>query len=86
MGYDEVRKYAELYALQDLFDTQQRKAIDLVAGSSSLIASNFDPTKADKGDLTRFRQELMLLRANLYVTEQLGRTLLEAYRKSQAGK
>jgi len=86
MPYEEVKKYSELYALQALFDTQQRKAIDLVAASSALMAGNMDPTKASKEDLSRFRQELMLLRANLFVTDQLGQQLLEAYRKFQPGK
>jgi hypothetical protein len=86
MSYEEVRKYSELYALQALFDTQQRKAIDLVAASTALLAGNVDPTTASKEDLSRFRQELMLLRANLYVTDQLGQQLLEAYRKFQSGK
>jgi len=86
MPYEEVKKYSELYGLQALFDTQQRKAIDLVAASTALMVGNVDPTKAGKEDLTRLRQELMLLRANLYVTDQLGQQLLEAYRKFQSGK
>jgi hypothetical protein len=86
MSYEEVKRYSELYAFQALFDAQQRKAIDLVAASTAMIAGNVDPTKADKGDLVRFRQELMALRANVYVTDQLGQQLLEAYRKFQPGK
>jgi len=86
MPYEEVKKYSELYALRALFDVQQRKAIDLVAASTALIAGNMDPTTAGKEDLARFRQELMLLRANVFVTDQLGQQLLEAYRKFQSGK
>jgi hypothetical protein len=81
MEYDEVRKYSELYTFQELFDTQQRKAIDMVAVSSAFIAPSFDPTTANKQDVAKFRDQLMQLQANLMVTEQLGQQLLEAYRK-----
>ena len=86
MDYDEVRKYSELYSLQELFDTQQRKAVDMVAAGSGLIASSFDPATANKQDLAKFREQAMMLGANLMVTEQLGTQLLEAYRKFQPGK
>jgi len=80
MTYDEVRGYAELYALQELFSTQQRKAVDLVT-SSIAIMSGGDPTKAPKDDLARFRQQLLLLKSNIDVTNQLGQQLIAAYRK-----
>jgi hypothetical protein len=85
MDYDEVRKYSELYTFQELFDTQQRKAIDMVAVSSALIAPSFDPSTANKQDVAKFREQLMALQASLMVTEQLGTQLLEAYRKFQPG-
>ncbi len=44
MSYDDVKEYAELYRMQELFDTQQRKAIDLVGESIALISGAFDPT------------------------------------------
>jgi len=86
MDYDEVRKYSELYSFQEFFDVQQRKAVDLVAASSVLIAPSFDPTTANKQDLAKFRENLMMLQASLMITDQLGRQLLEAYRKFQPGK
>jgi hypothetical protein len=81
MSYDEVKEYSELYSMQDLFDTQQRKAVDLVGDSIAWISSAFDPTTARREDVTRFRDGLMRLRSNLVVTEDLGGTLIEAYRK-----
>ncbi len=86
MDYDEVRKYSELYTLQELFGTQQRKAVDLVATGSALIAPSFDPTTANKQDVAKLREQLLLLQANLVVTEQLGAQLLEAYQKFQPDK
>jgi hypothetical protein len=81
MSYDDVKQYAELYRMQELFDTQQRKAIDLVGESIALISGTFDPTTANRDDLTQFREQLMRLRANLVVTEDLGETLSKAYRE-----
>jgi hypothetical protein len=81
MDYDEVQKYSELYSLQQLFDEQQRKAVDLVATGSALVASSFDPTTAKAADLTEFRQRVMLLQSNLLVTEQLGAQLVKGYRE-----
>lgn len=85
-SYDEVKRYAELYGLQALFDTQQRKAVDLVASSTALIASSFDPANANRDDVRKFRENLMLLQANLLVTEQLGRQLADAYKKFQQAR
>ena len=81
MDYDEVQKYSEIYTIQDLFDEQQRKAIDLVATGSSLLASSFDPTTAKAAELVEFRQRIMLLQSNLLVTEQLGAQLKKGYQE-----
>jgi hypothetical protein len=82
MSYDQVREYSELYNMQQLFE-QQRKAVDLVGDSIAWISEAFDPTKAKPQDMERFRDGLMRLRSNLAVTEDLGGTLLDAYRKFQ---
>jgi hypothetical protein len=81
MEYDEAQKYSGLYFRQDMFLTQQNKAIDLVASASMLMAGSFDPTAANTDDVRRFREQLMLLQANLLVTSQLGEQLLKAYRE-----
>jgi hypothetical protein len=81
MEYDEAQKYSGLYYRQAMFDVQQTKAIDLVASASMLMAGTFDPTTADPQDIRRFREQLMLLQANLLVTRQLGEQLLEAYQE-----
>lgn len=81
MDYDEAQKYSGLYYRQAMFDVQQTKAIDLVASASMLIAGAFEPDKADPQDVRRFKEQLMLLRANLFVTGQLGEQLMKAYRE-----
>ena len=80
MTYEDVKKYSELYSFQGLFDTQQRKAVDLVSQAMGITAGA-DPTKASKADLVAFRQHLMSLRASVFLTEDLGSQLTEAYRK-----
>jgi hypothetical protein len=81
MDYDEVQVYSELYGMQQLFDDQQRKAVDLVATSSTLLASSFDPTKANAQEISEFRRQIMLLQSNLLVTGQFGEQLAEGYRE-----
>ena len=83
MPYDDVRKYAELYSLQELFDAQQRKAVDLVASNSALMAAALTAAKVNRQDVESLRQQLMLLQANQMVTSQLGEQLIKALQKSQ---
>jgi len=80
MDYDEVQEYSEIYSMQHLFDEQARKAIDLVANSTSLVAGGLDPTAANKEDLRTFRLQVMLLQSNLMVTQQLGDQLVKGYK------
>ena len=80
MEYDEAQKYSGLYYRQAMFDVQQTKAIDLVASASMLMAGSFEPDRADPQDVRRFREQLMLLQANLLVTQQLSDQLMKAYR------
>ena len=86
MPYDQVKEYAELYKLQELFDTVQRRAVDMVADSMALVTSGSDPTKADRQELMKFRDQLLRYRASLFVTENLGTTLTKAYREFQPVK
>ena len=81
MDYGEVQKYSELYAMQELFDSQQRKAIDLVTAGSALLSPAFNPTKANRDELTRLRDHVMSFQANLLVTDQLGQQLRKSYQK-----
>ena len=81
MSYGQVKQYAELYKLQELFDTVQRRAVDMVADSIVLVSGGSDPTQASQQDLTRFRDQLMRYRASLFITQDLGKTLTKAYQE-----
>jgi len=80
MDYDEAQKYSGLYSRQDLFIAMQSKAIDLVATAITFIRQTVGP-EADPQDVRRFREELLLLQANLLVIGQMGDQLLKAYRE-----
>ena len=86
MSYGQVKEYAELYKLQELFDTVQRRAVDMVADSIALVSSGSDPTKASRQDLMKFREQLTRYRASLFITADLGKTLTKAYREFQPVK
>lgn len=83
MDYEVVKRYSELYSLQALFEEHQRRAVDLVSTAIGLISGAMDPAKARKEDVTRFREQLPLVLANLRVTEDLGGQLLAAYKAFQ---
>jgi hypothetical protein len=81
MDYAEVERYSEIYSMQQLFDEQQRKAVDLVASSITLVNAGFDPNKANAQDLGEFRRRVLLLQSNLLVTQQLGEQLMKGYQE-----
>jgi len=80
MEYSEVRRYSELYDLQELFVQQQRRSLDRLAAAVAVIET--DPRHAAPGDLETFRQHVRALRGELIIEEQVGRQLAAAYEKT----
>ncbi len=78
MDYPEVQRYSRLYALQDLYERQQRRALERLTAALALF-SHGDPTKAPKADVESFRRELLSLGGELGVLDQFGKQLLEGY-------
>jgi hypothetical protein len=78
MDYADVQRYSKIYAWQDLFVAQQRRALDRLA-SATAVLGNDDPYKADPRDLELFRQHLLGLRGELEMAQQLGTRLTELY-------
>jgi hypothetical protein len=85
MEYAEVKAYSSVYALQDLFVAQQRRAMASVTASLSILALG-DPHKAQAKDLESFRTHLLAAIADLTAEEQLGRQLLKAYGEIMLGQ
>jgi hypothetical protein len=78
MDYAEVKKYSEVYGLQELVVAQQRRVLDSV--TTALTIGN--PHDAPLKDVEAFRVNVMTIRAELYAKEQLATQLLEGYEKA----
>jgi len=81
MDYGEVQKYASTYAGQDLYAMIQRRMFDQAASALAIMSAG-DPTKASRGDIEQFRRQVLELRGEVYILEQLGKSLGEGYRKA----
>jgi hypothetical protein len=82
MEYGEVQKYAGVYGKQSLYDQQQRAAVDRIATASAIIAATGDPTSAPSADLERFRQQVLAMKSQLDIEEQLAVGLATTYKKA----
>lgn len=80
MDYAEVQKYAGTYAGQDLYAATQRRAFDQLASALAIMSAG-DPTHARPADVEQLRRQVLELRGELYILEQLGIGLKEGYRK-----
>jgi hypothetical protein len=81
MSYTEVRKYSEIYALQDLFQAQQRRLIEKVTAALAVVGAG-DPNKGTRRDIELFRENVMAVLGELYAEESLGKQLLAGYEKA----
>jgi hypothetical protein len=77
MDYAEVQRHSRLYALQDLYETQQRRVLDRLIPALTLL--QHDPTKAPKRDVELLRQHLLELRGELTVLDQIADRLSKVY-------
>jgi hypothetical protein len=81
MPYGDVQKYSKVYNFQDLYLTRQHQSLERLASALSLVRFGGDPNKAKPEDLRALRAQILELQANLYLEEQFGKGLLEAYQK-----
>ena len=82
MPYGDVHRYSKVYNLQDLYRTRQHQSLERLASALSLVRIlGGDPNKAKPEDLRALRAHILELQANLYLEEQFGKGLLEAYQK-----
>jgi hypothetical protein len=78
MEYGEVQKYARIYALQELYESTQRRAVEHLSAALALFSQN-DPTAAPRADVEVFRREVLALRAELTFLDQFGEQLTKGY-------
>jgi hypothetical protein len=83
MEYEEVKRYSEIYALQELFAAQQRRVMQSLSGALPISALG-DPHKAQVKDLEAFRTHVLETLGELAAEEQLGRQLLKGYETAAA--
>ena len=79
MSYSEVQRYASVYTLQGLYQTQERRTFEHLSEALSLVSTVADPTRAPRGDVERFRTQIMLMNGDLYLEQQLAKQLTERY-------
>ena len=82
MGYPVVKKYAELYHLQDTYSRNVQQKLDRLSDAMSLLLAGEDPTKADAKDLEAFRTAVMKMMSTLQLEKDLGTTLSKAYQEA----
>lgn len=80
MDYGEVQKYAGTYAGQELYAVTQRRTFEQFASALAIMSAG-DPTRAKPADVELFRRQVLELRGELYILEQLGIGLKAGYRK-----
>jgi hypothetical protein len=78
MDYPEVPEYSRLYAAQQLFADHQTRMLERVAAALAITGAG-DPHAATVRDLEVFRQQVLALRADLAILQQLGRQLAGLY-------
>jgi hypothetical protein len=78
MEYSEVQQYSQLYDTQQLFAQQQRRSLERLALTLSVLGHG-DSRSADPKDLEALRQHILALRGELVIEEQIGRQLAEVY-------
>jgi hypothetical protein len=79
MDYERVRAMSRVYEAQDLFIMQQRQNLARLATAMAMLSTGDDPTQAAADDLRRFREEVLGLRAELYIQRQLAERVRALY-------
>jgi hypothetical protein len=81
MTYGDVQKYAAVYSLQDLYQAQERRSLEHLADALSMLSSTSNPEQAPRGDVDRFRTEVLTMKGDVYMESQLAKELSDRYTK-----
>lgn len=85
MDFADVQRYARLYAFQDLYIAQQRRALEALTQAIGILTSGQNPTTAPAKDIEVFRARVLDLQSILTLEEQLGRKLVADYASVLSG-
>jgi hypothetical protein len=83
MGYQQARRYAQVYEAQRMFVAHQDRMLEQLEAAAASMTG--DPYGALPGDIERFRQHLLSLVAMLNIEDQLLARLAEDYREAMGG-
>jgi hypothetical protein len=78
MEYAEVQEYTRLYGVQQLFADHQRQTLQRLTTALAIVAGG-DLHSAAPRDLELLRQQMLAVRADLSVQQQLGQQLAKLY-------
>ncbi|HZT78480.1 MAG TPA: hypothetical protein VFA27_17660 [Vicinamibacterales bacterium] len=79
MAFGDVQKYAGVYDLQELYESQERRSLEHMSDALVLVAAGIDPETAKRPDLERFRDRVLVMSADLLIETQLAHQLHERY-------
>ena len=78
MAYSDVQRYAAAHDLQDLYQSQQHRSFEHLTDALVMVPAVFDSAPS-RSDLERFRDKLLVMRADLYIERQLAQQLSDRY-------
>ncbi len=79
MNYQDVKRYASIYELQDEFLRMQERTIDAVIQAITIFQRNQSPDKLPPSDLQNARQRILTIMSDLQAQEQIGQELQKRY-------
>lgn len=79
MNYQDVKRYAAIYELQEEFLRLQARTIDALVDATTMFQHTLGPDKMSPSDLQTARQKILDLMANLASEEQIGEELHKRY-------
>jgi hypothetical protein len=71
MDYGRVRELSRVYEAQDLFVSQQTQNLARLSAAMAVLSASGDPQRSEPADMRVFRDEVLRLRADLYIQRQL---------------
>ena len=79
MDYAEVQRYSDLYTIQALYAARQAVTMERLAAAATMFSDEHDPKSASPEDLQLFRRNVLALKSDLLLEEQVAQRLLETY-------
>lgn len=79
MNYQDVKRFAAAYELQDEFSRLQSRTIDAVISATTLFEQNVAPDKSPSAELQAEREKILNVMSELQAEEQIAQALDKRY-------